>query len=322
MMKHPSIISVIAAGAAVAILFAACGKAPVPPDAPAPQVSPDAPVPPGCGLGGPHDFKADDSKVASFKNYDEWKLYFSKGVPLEEGSQEGVPLEEHLFERSVKSDQQNVANGDTFLKYNYVVSTDDCEIYVAIWTSTESYIQEHLLRPETDGEPKCYSDSVLSRLYVEPLHMINIWPEDKENPTRWSPCWLGEGKKDGILDAMSKHFILVQEPGSQTIKNMVFEENGESTKKRSVAYGGEIVVDLNTCTYTINNGSGTYQPVAHDADLIDGEFPSYLNTIAERIGEKVAVVPAYVQPFEMEKVQFRPAVGQADREIDECVPLN
>ena len=155
--------------------------------------------------------------------------------------------------------------------------------------------------------------------------MINFWPEDElENPKKVPICWLkDDNNKKPILDAMSKHFILAQGPGEKTIRQMKLgEDEGVPAAARSIAYGGEIVVDLNTCTYTINNGSGTYQPVAHDADLIDGEFPSYLNTIAERIGEKVAVVPAYVQPFEMEKVQFRPAVGQADREIDECVPLN
>ena len=104
--------------------------------------------------------------------------------------------------------------------------------------------------------------------------MINWFPEEADAAlgvvTR-SPCWLdldlGKDRlrdptrrpmqKDGLMDAISKHFMLAQGPGT-TIKE--FDVTTWPDKK--VAYAGEILVDLDTCSFRLNSNSGTYLPLA------------------------------------------------------------
>lgn len=122
---------------------------------------------------------------------------------------------------------------------------------------------------------------------------------------------------------MSKHFILAQRPGGQTIKQMDLEHGGDSAVHRSVAYGGEIVVNLDYCTYTINNGSGTYRPDSHDIGLSESERPSHLKTMAQKFNATLRVAPTSVQTSVAEgEITPTPVpVNYGITVIEECAPL-
>ncbi len=272
-------------------MFAACGSA----------------EPPDCELGGPYRFQGGEQKVANFLGYQGKDLFFSEGVLLKQ--------DQNLLQDSVSSDQVNTANRHSTLKYNYVVSADDCEIYVATWTKSTDEIEGHLQSKDIPCvSPYHPLDATRSR-------MINFWPEDNDISTS-SPCWLDKDQKDGLLDAMSKHFILAQKPGSRPIERMILEPRGDSAVHRSVAYGGEIVVDLNHCTYTVNNGSGTYRPLDHDAALPD-ESLSYLKTVAQQFRADLGVAPTFVQSSEPVKPPHAPVrVEDINQKIPGCVPMS
>ena len=92
--------------------------------------------------------------------------------------------------------------------------------------------------------------------------MINFFPEDLgsqfaevNNNARRSPCWLPGSKPTGLLDALSKHFMLAQGIGT-TIDQFM----RASWSETEVAYAGEITVDPSRCTFSLNNNSGTYRP--------------------------------------------------------------
>jgi hypothetical protein len=193
------------------------------------------------------------------------KLYsFSKGTPL------GVPL----LEQSVARD---IAEGRPYLKYNYVIDPTDCEIYVATWTVDQE------TQPTVPSVVACRDED--RGWNARRGHMIDIFQEQREDgvqPT--SPCWLqlasvASNENFGILDGMSKHFILAQPGGEKSVSSMQLWK----ADRPKVAYAGEIVVNVNQCTYGINGNSGTYKPDKYK--IFQGQVERYF-------GSKLGVRPS------------------------------
>ena len=156
-------------------------------------------------------------------------------------------------------------------KYNYVID-DEGKIIVAEWNVEDlaqeldnakvkaqpsvvptANAQEDTEENNCDGK-KCEGD--IDFIPKNPQKMVNWFPEDEYEDLAdpQSPCWLNRSKNDGLLDAISKHFMLAQGPGEDIHK---FTEGWEDTEVR---YAGELTVDVVECTYTVNNNSGTYKP--------------------------------------------------------------
>ena len=98
-------------------------------------------------------------------------------------------------------------------------------------------------------------------------------PSDKN-----SPCWLDTERKKGILDALSKHFMLAQGPETSIMKFSVTDESVHRTwTRKEVAYAGEILVDLRTCTYIVTEESGTYRPNGGFRTAVNEHFAKKLH---------------------------------------------
>ena len=131
--------------------------------------------------------------------------------------------------------------------------------------------------------------------------MINIFPEEKNTKNlslkgQQTPCWLDgldpdpEEKKlkskvkTGLLDAISKHYMIAQGKG-KSIKDF----DADKWSKTRVRYAGEIIVDVKNCQYWLNNGSGTYKPKGLDESGRDE-----LQKMADIFSTKLGVWPAFV----------------------------
>lgn len=199
-------------------------------------------------------------KQDDFVRYKRLKLFLSHALNL---TDEGLAL----FARSV------IANGDDSedteqQKYNYVI-TEQCEILVAVWNDSVGDLSQIGTGVACVSGPDPFSNP-------RPKIMINWAPEEPfgrvaaTNPGRHSPCWLDAKAKKGILDAISKHFMLAQYPNGE------IGEYREAWADARVAYAGEILVDLSTCTYIVTEDSGTYRP--------DGKYRLQVNEwFAERL---------------------------------------
>ena len=113
--------------------------------------------------------------------------------------------------------------------------------------------------------------------------MINFQSEDRVIGSASSPCWLQvakDEKKVGILDAMTKHFMLLQENPNLESFNL---ERFKDWASKEVTYAGELFVLISgkTCRVVINNGSGTYKPVAGNG----GDPLKNLKAVAEVFSE-------------------------------------
>ena len=62
-----------------------------------------------------------------------------------------------------------------------------------------------------------------------------------------------------------------------TIKKISEFEEDDDRGNAKVAYAGELIVDLGSCTYSVNNNSGTYQP-------LDEDLPDVNEFFAEQLG--------------------------------------
>lgn len=193
--------------------------------------------PVGCEFGGPFAYQAGADKVRNFRKYKTNEYFFS----------EGTKLDSDLFGNSVR--QARAYKKDDSALYNYVISADDCEIYVSIWTKDPDEVRNSI----SDGG---YCVDERSTLRATWRLMIDHYEESREpDEAKTSPCWF-EYPAEGILDAMSKHFILAQPTGQQDINSMDLD----TAVFAKVAYAGEIMVDKEECTYAVNANSGTYRP--------------------------------------------------------------
>jgi hypothetical protein len=73
--------------------------------------------------------------------------------------------------------------------------------------------------------------------------------------------------RNGLLDAMSKHFMLAQ-PGAAGIESF----SRFTWWRTKVAYAGEILVDVGKRSYILNSDSGTYKPDGAYLEAVAGHF--------------------------------------------------
>ena len=243
-------------------------------------------------FGGPYKFRASENmkKRDAFECYKNMRLSLSKVTELNTS----------LFEESIR---ENFASpyGVSKQKYNYAILGD--KIIVAEWNVEDlaqalevakvkaqpsvvptANAQEDTEENNCEGS-KCVGDvGDIDFVPNKPQKMINWFPETTDNPQ--SPCWLNRSDKDrlGLLDAISKHLMLAQGKG-KIIDNFVVqkwgsEKNGD-WKRAEVAYAGEIIVDVDNCTYSLNNDSGTYQRNGKPPDV--GELAEVATHFAKEI---------------------------------------
>lgn len=193
-------------------------------------------------------------KIQAFRQYQDIGLSLSQATQLDSMQRFEASIRKNLsFPYAVR-----------LQRYNYVI-TDNCDIILAEWHEDDDPLDD-VLRSEqclrTDFRP-------LNRHKT----MINWFPEEPEaalSVEGLSPCWFEitiekddgtkEQKKAGLLDAISKHFMLAQGPGSNIDDFKPADDPNEWLHAR-VAYAGEIFVDLDKCTFWLNNSSGTYKPL-------------------------------------------------------------
>ena len=205
------------------------------------------------------------AKIAEFTSYP---------VPIRSLSV-ATRLTKEVFKDSIK---ENLAApyAVRYQLYNYVVTTE-CEIRAATWTDKGFSAVLSDKKICVEDERRIAAGNIAGT-------MINFFPEDLgsqfremniniANQASRSPCWLSvtPKKKKGILDALSKHFMLAQKEGS-----MIQQFDATKWQKTELAYAGEILVDLKNCTYSLNNGSGTYRP-------FEKHVPSVTRFVAEKI---------------------------------------
>ena len=236
----------------------------------------------GAPFGGPYPAHPDkvDKKQITFQEFFDERLFVSQGTVLEW----------KLFQDSIEVNS-NLTYGEEYQRYNYVIRPDDNKIVVSIWTAPpnlgEMYQSRFICKAGGTAFPPA-TRWVMINFYPESPAAItqqntpDFYPQTPQT-NRTSPCWV-DGDKDGFLDAMSKHFLLAQ-------PNATIEQfDAEAWGKTEVAYAGEIIVDVQNCTYTVTNGSGTYQPKP-------GADNSNLLEVAEHFETRLGVGPKYVVKY-------------------------
>lgn len=134
------------------------------------------------------------------------------------------------------------------------------EIIVAVWKNNADLNHNKKVSEKCQGR-QCQEPGRRDFGLGDAGIMVNLFPEKDEELFKKSPCWLDSDRKDGLLDAISKHFLLAQlaQGEGRTIadfnRNVWYEWTAEK-----VLYAGEIIVDLNNCTLDVNGNSGTYRP--------------------------------------------------------------
>ncbi len=269
-----------------------------------------------CGGGGSENGEFDASRFGGLYGFrerlndgkrDAFKCYEKTGLSLSKA----VELDSELLEESIEA---NVAfpHGAKMQKYNYVVDLKG-KIIVAEWNvndlarvvgdakanaqamgdakATAQAAGDAEANAEEDTEEteckdkECIGDADF--IPRAPRKMVNWFPEDKGEDLvadPQSPCWLDRDENDGLLDAISKHLMLAQGKGKTIgdFKVQKWATNDEGDwKKAEVAYAGELIVDLVSCTYSLNNDSGTYQrngqqPTADAREAVAGAFAKVL----------------------------------------------
>lgn len=224
-----------------------------------------------CGFGGSYPFggptpfemstEEKQQKQSDFLRYNGLGLTLSQTARLEDMAD---------FEESIK-ENLGFPYGGTRQAYNYVIA-ENCDILVAEWKDNPNF-------NEILTDPNCLGTRDFTPGDGQ-KGMINWFPEELNgsqyvvNPkARKSPCWLDAPKKNGVLDALSKHFMLAQGSNGEG----KIEEYEEAWANTSVAYAGEILVDLGSCTYSLNSNSGTYRP-------LDEHLPAVTKYFAEQLG--------------------------------------
>lgn len=210
--------------------------------------------------------KKDDmaiAKNAEFIAFNNRKWNSSKVMELKD---------QNSFEKSIKlNSSSGVPYASEFQRYNYVIK--DKKIFVAVWDGAK------------DLDDICNSGMPYRGMNIKPDEMVNFYPESIGHPPTNLDCISTAGNtKTGVLDAHSKHFMLVQGEGTTISKHYFDWEN------KTVDYAGEIIVYLTAspCHYVINQGSGTYRP---KAGIQDKDDFGNLEAVAQFFGEQIKVSP-------------------------------
>lgn len=236
-------------------------------DAP-PQVQVTAPVQAQVfSFGGPYAYQGGIQKIAEFQWYKDHLKDLS----------EQMLLTQNRLSRSIKANLVGDGTGIELQRYNYVVPDGESQIYVGVWKENITWATEAAWihagivhnrdetctnsTPDSSAPPKATMGAMIDFYSEEPEinFRAGITP-----PLQASPCWLQvakEGKKVGILDSMTKHFMLVQK--DKTLQDFDLAALA-SWPSKEVAYAGELFVLISNgeCRVVINNGSGTYKPDA------------------------------------------------------------
>jgi len=296
-MKTRSILPFAVLGILLALLLAvsACDDDDDGDGSPTPNETPTE-VPVAVDFGHPYPF-APTGKKAGEKERD-FECYKELGLSLSEA----VKLDDVLFESSIEENYKSPDRTDSqkydTQKYTFVIAEVDGneEIIVAQWKEDND---------ELDGDKKvsekchCRIDNRWNFGLGDAGIMVNLFPEDKDEDSRErkSPCWLDSDRKDGSLDAISKHFMLAQGVGATIdMFNDDNENNWYGWTAKEVLYAGVFEVNLDKCTYLINNDSGTYQPkldgweaaVRHFANKIGVGPIMYVNIVFHEDGNSTS----------------------------------
>ena len=204
-------------------------------------------------LGGPYPKGGDfadgvlEGKQNEFSGYKALGLSFSHAVELPD------PEGNTTFEDSIQAN----LDGSGQQRYNYAI-TADCKIFMAAWSASDLALGV--------SDIACAGGNNLTLApsgSIGEHDLINFAPEQPFGPLvstdpldKHSPCWLDAEREKGILDAISKHFMLAQK-GDGNIGDYAEKE----WSKTKVAYAGEILVNTDDCSYVLTAGSGTYKPL-------------------------------------------------------------
>lgn len=246
-------MSVVQVGLLAALLATACGddgngQTAVLPTATATETTPNID---GETFGGPYEIVYDKIKGKQ----DDFTLYNKNGGLA---FSKAAELDEDLFVASIGRNKESSLYGEIGQLYNYAVTEDG--IIVAVWTETDLIAMGRErcpggrnVMPDLPNDLKD-NETMVNWFPEEPSLVRTVKLEDQKPPppASQSYCWLKKGA--GVLDAISKHFMLAQGEGMT-----VNQYEGEWVKK-DVIYAGEITVDVELCTYSVNQLSGTYQP--------------------------------------------------------------
>ncbi len=270
-MKTRSILPFAVLGILLALLLAvsACDNDEPSDGSPTPNETPVVDGPSGefsKQVGGPYSFVLRgveaSEKERDFKCYKEMGLSLSQAVILDD------KLLRDSIEKNYESPDRTDSQKYDTQKYNFVIDViaGKKEIIVAKWDVEDI---EAALKAATDkakgenncGGRKCLEDGGFTPQVSNKEVMVNLFPEDKKADPKQSPCWLDSAKSKGLLDAISKHFMLAQLAQGERSTIADFDENNwyEWTAEK-VLYAGEIIVDLESCTLDVNGDSGTYRP--------------------------------------------------------------
>lgn len=225
-----------------------------------------------CDFGGPYRFGGPAPFAMTLREKQEKQADFQRYERLELSLSRALVLDDKVFEKSVKANR-NASPQAMQQRYNYVITKDCGEILVAGWNENGDLDQ-------IVGGIACLGGSDSFHPPTTPDNMIDWAPEEpygsalvsKPKPTSQSPCWLDTKREDGILDAISKHFMLAQGEGST-----IDQFKAKKWAKARVAYAGEILVDLKTCTYIVTEDSGTYRPFGKYRREVNKFFATVVN---------------------------------------------
>lgn len=231
--------------------------------------------------GGPYEYDGGYEKVSNFGVYYIYDLLYSKSVEISTMK----------FLESVKWYCEHTSAypySEDFQRYNYVVDHEG-SILVAIWAKEFNFIEIHKSGFCVNQGPGVFTSRMI------PGAMINFYPESTNNGQgQVSPCNLiappanrPNSKYPGFLDAMSKHFFIAQDLSIQSVEG-IRSYDPEQWTKTEVEYAGEIIVNVRACTYSINNGSGTYKP-----DPPANYLPLVANLFAQVLGIRPAKLLDY-----------------------------
>ena len=256
-----------------------------------------------CGGNGDDNGNGDGSTVVCGSKYPETEIDlgeketdFTAYNAIDDGSAMSLSistaalLDEDLFKESITA---NLAfpYGARFQKYNYVVcdNEEDETIWVAIWQGADRQKEAAL-----KGISACAKRDFIPQ---NPTGIINWFPEDADSSislgSPQSPCWLNGfndtsvainfEESDGLLDAISKHYMIAQ-GASATVDKTITIANFESSiwSRTRVRYAGEIIVDVEKCEYWLNNNSGTYRPRGQE-DTVQPELQEMANIFSEKL---------------------------------------
>ena len=182
-----------------------------------------------------------------------------------------------LLEDSAKHYRQGAGkrypiSGNERQLYNYVIALD-CTIYVAVWQEDATFKRANCNREDSGYDQAVYKENI----------MINKYPEAQKQGLESSPCWIyviihDKTQAVGLLDAMSKHFMLASP--TKTVDS--YDPNNPTDWiLAEVAYAGEIEVTVNgeQCSYNLNNDSGTYKPNGRKLIQVAEHFASKLSDV-------------------------------------------